>query len=79
MLKEAAKVLTCSPRDKYVLVMLDEMHIREDLVYDKHSGALIGFANLGEINNALLAYERSLQKSSPSHEPLARTMMVFMV
>ena len=60
MLKEVAKVSTCSPHDKYVLLMLD---IR---VYDKHSGALIGFANLGEINSALLAYERSLQ-SSPSH------------
>ena len=23
---------------------MDEMHIREDLVYDKHTGALLGFA-----------------------------------
>ena len=29
---------------------MDEMHIREDLVYDKHTGALIGFANIGDIN-----------------------------
>lgn len=32
---------------KYVIVILDEMHIKEDLVYEKHSGEFIGFANLG--------------------------------
>ena len=33
-------------RDKNVIVLVDEMHIREDLVFDKHTGKLIGFANL---------------------------------
>lgn len=32
---------------KYVIVILDEMHIKEDLVHEKHSGEFIGFANLG--------------------------------
>ena len=31
--------------EKCVVLVMDEMHLREDLVYDKHSGALIGFAN----------------------------------
>ena len=31
------------------MLVIDEMYIKEDLVYDKNSGALIGFANLGEI------------------------------
>jgi len=26
---------------------MDEMHIYDDLVYDKHTGALLGFTNLG--------------------------------
>lgn len=33
------------------LVLLDEMYIREDLVYNKHSGKIIGFVDLGEVNN----------------------------
>lgn len=79
MLKEAAEISTCEPRQLYTLLALDEMHIREDLVYDKHSGALVGFANLGDINMHLQAYEHSLLGESPTSEPLAGTMMVFMV
>ena len=35
-------------------------HIREDLVYDKQTGALVGFANLGNINQHLQQDEQSL-------------------
>ena len=52
MLMEAAEVRTCPERNKCILLLLDEMHVREDLVYDKHEGELIGFTNLG------LAYDR---------------------
>ena len=44
----------------YVSLVIDEVHIKEDLVYDKHEGSLIGFANLGDISNYLLSSERSL-------------------
>ena len=30
------------------------MHIKEALVYDKHTGALIGFISLGDVNDQLL-------------------------
>ena len=43
MLMQAAIVNTSTEREKCVLLLLDEMHIREDLVYDKHSRALVGF------------------------------------
>ena len=47
----AAK-LTSSPEwHRLTIILLDEMHIREDLVHDKPSGRLIGFVDLGEINN----------------------------
>ena len=42
MLMKAAEVTICPERNKVVLLLLDEMHIRENLVYDKHSGELIG-------------------------------------
>jgi len=37
-LMEAANTQTCADHEKYVVLLMDEMHIKEDLVYDKHSG-----------------------------------------
>ena len=39
---------------RYVGILMDEVHIRDDLVYDKHEGNLVGFVNVGDINNHLL-------------------------
>ena len=52
------------------------MHIKEELVYDKHLGTLVGFINLGEINNHLLQFEDTLSTSRKPHE-LASSMLVF--
>ena len=80
MLVQASKVESCAERDKCVIILLDEMHIREDLVFDKHTGALIGYTNLGDINDHLLRFEQSLSHSTtPAPKKLAKTMMVFMV
>ena len=78
MLMEAAEVKTCPECNRCVLLLLDEMHVREDLVYDKHEGELIGFTNLGDINDHLDAYEKAL---SGDQEPpsLAKSVLVFMV
>lgn len=35
---------------KFVCLIFDEMKVNEDLVYNKHSGELIGFKNIGEMN-----------------------------
>ena len=37
-LKVSAKLSTCLEREKCVILILDEMHLREDLSYDKHTG-----------------------------------------
>ena len=79
MIMKAAKVESCPEREKCVILLLDEMHIREDLVFDKHTGAMIGYTNLGDINEHLLHFERSLSDSAPATPKLAKTMMVFMV
>ena len=60
LLMEAAEVKTCPERNRCVLLLLDEMHVQEDFVYDKHEGELIGFTNLGDINDHLDAYEKAL-------------------
>ncbi len=41
-LMEAANLATCPEREKYVIIIMDEMHIKEDIVYDKHTGDYIG-------------------------------------
>ena len=32
-----AKIDSCSEREKYIIILMDEMHIKEDLMYDKHT------------------------------------------
>lgn len=36
---------------KYVGLTLDEMHVKEGLLFDKHTGVLVGYSDLGEVNN----------------------------
>jgi hypothetical protein len=43
---------------RYVSLIMDEMYVKDDLVYDKHAGTLIGFVNLGETNNHLTHFEK---------------------
>lgn len=78
MLIQATKVDSCLEREKNVILLLNEMHIQEDIVFDKHSGAMIGFRKLGDTNDHLLKFEQSLTEDQPSSS-LAKSMMVFMV
>lgn len=66
---------------KYVVITLDEMYIREGLLFDKHSGALIGFADLENVNNLLAEYEQQHESSNDSfcQRPIAKCMVVFMI
>ena len=44
------KTASFSEIEKYVTILFDEMKIQENLVCDKHSGELIGFVEVGDIN-----------------------------
>ena len=37
-LEEAARIDSCPEREKHILLIMDEMHIREDIVYDHNTG-----------------------------------------
>lgn len=85
-LMQAAKLLVSPSYHGLAGLLLDEMHVREELVYNKHTGKLVGFVNLGDINMHLARFEESLEASSDDYEPatspetpLANSMMVFMV
>ena len=36
--------------EKFIIILFDEMKIQEDLAWDKHTGELIGFVDLGDID-----------------------------
>lgn len=78
-LMEAARIEASPEWQRCVILILDEMHIREDLVYDKHSGELIGFVDLGDINCHLFAFEPSVDLPDTTPESLASSMLVVMV
>lgn len=51
-LMEAAQSRTCTEREKYVTLVMDEMHIKEDVVYDKHmSSDLQSITNFFDCTN----------------------------
>lgn len=63
---------------RYVVLIIDEMKIREDLVYDKTGTCLHGFVNLGDVNNQL----RQLEMQSyvkKTYDCLATQMLTIMV
>ena len=68
-------------KDKYVVLVFDEMKIREDLVFDKHSCELVGFVDIGEINNILAEVERQCTDDSAMvvTQAVATHMLTFMV
>ena len=72
----ASQVSTAKGWAKCVCLVMDEMYVKEDLVYNKHSGELVGFANLGETNEQLLQFQREKDGTTPA---LAKTMFVIMV
>ena len=63
-----------SESKKYVALIIDEMKFKEGLVNNKHSGKVIGFTDLGDINNELLQLENNTE-----HPPIATHVLVLMV
>jgi hypothetical protein len=61
------------------MLVLDEMHVKEGLVYDKHSGELVGFVDLGDINNHLMRLQKSLDGNVNALTPLSKSLLVLMV
>ena len=79
ILMEDSRVASLKEFQKHVCILGDEMHIKEDLVYDKFSGELVGFVNLGDINEHLSQLEMHLKDNSSNSPALATSVLVFMV
>ena len=77
VLKES-KVDQLQENRKYCALFLDEMKVKENLVYDKYTGEIVGFTSLGTVNDELLQLERECQGDS-SHPQLAKQVLVLMI
>ena len=76
----AIKYDTLEDHQKYVSVIFDEMKIKEGLVYNKHQYKVVGFVDVGAINNILQMYEQTLKDPHQSMQPvIAKHMLVFTV
>ena len=57
--------------ERYVVISFDEMKVQEDLVWDKHTGELIGFVDLGDANLNHATFDKS--------DDVATHVLVFLV
>lgn len=66
---------------KNVVILIDEMYVKEGLVFDKSTGAITGYVDLDEFNNHLIDFESAISQGTnkKSHRPFAKTLLVFMV
>ena len=71
-------VTTAKEMEKFIVLAFDEMKIKEGLVYDKHSGHLMGFVSLGNINGELQEFERRVN-GKPAPPTIATHMLSFMI
>ena len=73
-LLEEVEKLNLPAERKYVGLLIDEMKVKEGLVYNKLSGEIVGFTNLGDVNDQLLRLEQG-----DEHPPVAKYILVLMV
>lgn len=82
-----SKIASLEEYQKHIALIADEMYIKEDLVYCKNTGDLIGFFDIGDINNHLLKLEEKYNNqqeddhtsSSIQTPTLVKTMLVIMI
>ena len=60
----------------YVVLLVDEMKVKESLVYDKHSCEVIGFVELDDISHQISQLENKADDNLPA---VATHLLAFMV
>ena len=76
-LQREVDLQSLSVSKRYVVLVIDEMKIKEDLVYDKNSGNIIGFTSLGDIGDTLTELEDKSRNTT--HPSVAQYILVIMV
>ena len=60
-------------------LLFNEMHIKEGLVFNKNTGNLLGFVELGDVDDVFIKYSNSESGSELSSVPLAKSVLFIMV
>ena len=55
---------------KHIVLLMDEMKVKESLDYNKQSLETVGFTDIGEINNQLAELERVCNDTDKIHKPI---------
>lgn len=67
------------PWQKNVSIIFDEMKVKSDLVYSRATGKLIGFTDMGDINEEVRKLQGECGDESPEKREMTRYVNVFMV
>lgn len=67
-----------TPSKQFCGIVVDEMKVRDDLVYDKTTGEICGFCEIGNINNKLSALEQQCRGECDLQQ-IAKHMFVGMI
>ena len=78
-LKQESSIESIPDEKRYVVLLMEEMKIKEDLVFDKYSGHLIGFTSLGDVNDMLLNVEQKCNANNSQHPPVSKNIFVLLV
>ena len=77
-MQKESRVSDLPENRSFCALLVDEMKLKENLVYDKFEGEIIGFTDLGNVNNEILNLERQ-SEGDAEHPPIAKHLLVFMV
>ncbi len=71
---------SCTSPEKLIGIMMDEMKVKSGLVFNRRTDRIVGFVNLGSINNDLEALQSSLVDEAAKQQPeVASSMLVLMI
>ena len=78
LLADELQVVTLPDWKKHVVAVFGEMKVKDSLVFNKHETEVIGFVDIGDVNNQLTQFERECS-THEQHPPIATHMLVLMV
>ncbi len=76
-LMEEIDIENIKEHEKYVCLIADEMRIKEGVVFSKSQNELVGFTDLGDINQDIVMLENNLVNNTTN--TLATTVFVIMI
>ena len=71
-----ARISELNDVQRHVIISFDEMRIKEELVYNKHTSEVIGFIKLGDVNNQLSDLENACKSDKQHQHPAIATHML---